>query len=329
MNNITINDIAQATGFSANTVSRALRDKPDISQETKALIRRAAAEMGYQKNIPASALRARKTDSIGVIIPDIRNPVYGSFYCGIEAVCQKHGCTAFLFNSSEKAEYELEAINTALCHRADGIILFPSGDSLPGIELMRARKLPFVFLARRLAGCGEPFAGSDDFLGGYMACRHMLEKGKRDFIIISGPHIISSFADRCEGFMRCLDENGISRNHAEIFQISPTLEDARTLIKDRLASRCRSRAIFALSDYMAIGAVKALNELDIRIPQDTAVMGYDNTESGALITPALTTVDIRARELGSKSAAQLFSLIAGVQQPDELLPPFMVTRSSV
>ena len=75
MNNITINDIAQATGFSANTVSRALRDKPDISQETKALIRRAAAEMGYQKNIPASALRARKTDSIGVIIPDIRNPV--------------------------------------------------------------------------------------------------------------------------------------------------------------------------------------------------------------------------------------------------------------
>ena len=119
---VTIKDIAAAAGFSANTVSRALRDMPDISDDTKKIIRETAVRMGYRKNVLASALRASHSYNIGVIVPDIQNPVYGSFYKGIETVCRQFNYTISLFNSNENVEDEERAVNTMISHQMDGVI---------------------------------------------------------------------------------------------------------------------------------------------------------------------------------------------------------------
>lgn len=332
-NIVTIKDIALATNFSANTVSRALRDMPDISEGTKQIIRDTAMRMGYRKNILASALRASHSYNIGVIVPDIQNPVYGSFYKGIETVCRQHNYTISLFNSNESIEDEERAVNTMISHQVDGAILFPTDKSQQNISVMQGSGIPFISLARYIKGENIRLVAGDDDRGGYIACEYLLGKGYTEFIVISGPHTISSFEDRCQGFARCLEEHGLNKHAARFIQIAPTWEEAYALTKNRLGSACRGKAIFALSDFMAMGAIKALRELELQVPRDAAIMGYDNVMDSNIVSPSLTTVDIRAAELGQISARRLLEIINNPQKRHEpireLLEPQLIVRESV
>ncbi len=331
-NIVTIKDIALATGFSANTVSRALRDMPDISDDTKKIIRESAVRMGYRKNILASALRASRSYNIGVIVPDIQNPVYGSFYKGIETVCRQSNYTISLFNSNESIEDEERAVNTMISHQMDGVILFPTNKSKSTMAMLQNNGIPYIALARYIKGESLPLVAGDDERGGYIAGEHLLSKGYTEFIVISGPHTISSFEDRYRGFIRCLTDHGIDKTQAQLFQIAPTWEEAYALTK-RLGTVCHGKAVFAFSDFMAMGSIKALREIGLHVPRDVAIMGYDNVEDSNIVNPSLTTVDIRATELGQISARRL---LEGIHDPKkrsepirELLEPQLIVRESV
>ncbi len=329
---VTIKDIAAAAGFSANTVSRALRDMPDISDDTKKVIRETAVRMGYRKNVLASALRASHSYNIGVIVPDIQNPVYGSFYKGIETVCRQFNYTISLFNSNENVEDEERAVNTMISHQMDGVILFPTYQSQPNMAVLQSNGIPYIALARYIRGENLPLVAGDDKRGGYVAGEYLLGKGYTEFIVISGPHVISSFEDRYRGFIRCLQEHGMDESRAQLFQIAPTWEEAYALTK-RLGNVCRGKAVFAFSDFMAMGSIKALREMGLRVPRDVAIMGYDNVEDSNIINPSLTTVDIRATELGQISARRLLECIHDPKKHSayirELLEPRLIVRESV
>lgn len=331
-NIVTIKDIAVSTGFSANTVSRALRDMPDISEDTKKIIREAAMRMGYRKNILASALRASHSYNIGVIVPDIQNPVYGSFYKGIETVCRQSNYTISLFNSNESIEDEERAVNTMISHQVDGVILFPTDKSQANIAVLQNNGIPCIALARHITGGNLPLVAGDDERGGYIAGEYLLGKGYTEFIVVSGPYTISSFEDRYRGFIRCLTEHTISSERVQLFQIAPTWEDAYSLVK-RLGGACRGKAMFAFSDFMAMGAIKALRESGLHVPRDVAIMGYDNVEDSNIVNPSLTTVDIRATELGQISARRLLARINDPKESStpirELLEPQLIVRESV
>lgn len=219
--NITIKDIATVTNFSVNTVSRALRDMPDISEATKKFIRETATAMGYKKNFLASTLRTNHSNTIGVIVPDMQNPIYSDFYKGIEKICKKFGYTIVLFNSNEDTEEEKSAIYAMLNYCVDGVILFPTNDSQQNVSILKSNNLPFVFLARSLNISMGNMVIADDYYGGYIACEHLISKGYDNFLILSGPHNISSFRDRCKGFVDCARKNNIAIENIEITQILP------------------------------------------------------------------------------------------------------------
>ena len=172
----------------------------------------------------------------------------------------------------------------------------------------------------------------DDERGGYIAGEYLLSKGYTEFIVISGPHTISSFEDRYRGFIRCLTDHGIDKTQAQLFQIAPTWEEAYALTK-HLGTVCHGKAVFAFSDFMAMGSVKALREIGLHVPRDVAIMGYDNVEDSNIVNPSLTTVDIRATELGQISARRLLECIHDPKKRSEpireLLEPQLIVRESV
>lgn len=330
---VTILDIAKETGFSANTVSRALRDMPDISEKTKEIIRNMAEQMGYTKNILASTLRTNRSQTIGVVMPDIQNPVFSGFYQGIENVCKQNGMTIFFMNSNENPDDEVKAVAQMISHKVDGVILCPSQDGNRGVDLLEASRMPYVLLARTSDNRVCNGVILDDFYGGYLACEHLISKGYTTFLQLCGARTISSFRERSKGFEKCMTDYNVPLKNTKVIETGWTWKDAYNVTKKMVRNGdFPYRAIFAFSDIFSIGVIKALGECGIRVPEDVAVIGFDNIEIGDMVSPSLTTVDIRMVDMGARSAHLMLKVIenddAGAKQSLTLKPRLVARRST-
>lgn len=329
---VTIKDIALQTKFSVNTVSRALRNMPDISKRTKAAILAKAKEMGYKKNFMASTLRTNKSHIIGVIMPDIKNPIYGGIYKGIESVSNKNGYTLFLANSNEKAAEEKREINAMLSHMVDGIILCPTMENTENFEFLRNSTTPFVLVGRTFAGKPANSVVNNDKRGGYLACEHLISKGHHSFLYLTGPLYISSCIDRRDGFLQCMNEHNIPESRLKVSITNPTVADAYTAMRALLEEGFNKRAIFAFSDFMALGVLKALREFDIAVPEQVAVIGYDDLEFCDLTTPGLTSIDLYKYRLGVCGMELMLEVLQkkqGASDKQIVLEPSLIVRGSV
>lgn len=207
---VTLKDIAQATGFSANTVSRALADKPDISEETKKVIREKASEMGYIANALASFLRSGVSRNIAIIVGDISNPHFSVMVKEMQTLLQRKGYNSIIFNTDEKAAMERQAITTSLSQNVDGIILCPAPGGEENIRFLQMHDKPFVMIGRHFSGQDASYVVCDDVNGGYAATRYLLERGHRNILFLNGPGGISSSAERLKGYRKALEEAGIA-----------------------------------------------------------------------------------------------------------------------
>lgn len=207
--NVTLKDIAQATGFSANTVSRALADKPDISEETKAVIREKASQMGYIANALASFLRSGVSRNIAILVGDISNPHFSVMVKEMQTLLQRRGYNSIIFNTEEKAAVEKQAITTSLSQNVDGIILCPAPGGEENIRFLQMHGKPFVMIGRHFTGEDASFVICDDVHGGYAAARYLLDRGHKDILFLNGPRGISSSAERLEGYRAALEEKGL------------------------------------------------------------------------------------------------------------------------
>ena len=329
---VTIKDIAYELNLSVNTVSRALRNMSDISQETKLRVLKKADEMKYTKNQLASTLRTQKSHMIGAIMPDILNPVYSGMYKGVEKICKDNGYTILLANTNESVYEEKKAINTIINHQADGIILCPSMENNSNMDALKRCGTPFVLIGRTFHDPEIYSVVNNDRRGGYLACEHLLSKGFRSFIYLSGPLYISSAIGRKDGFCDCMRENGLDPSELLTLETEPTWMGAYRAMEALLDTGVNKRAIFTFNDIMAMGVLKLFQEHGIAVPEQVAVIGYDDIDLCSLVTPGLSTIDICKYRLGVQGMTLLMNMITKEKIPDDekqmSFEPKVVARES-
>lgn len=303
---ITLRHIAQETGYSVNTVSKALRDAPDISDPTKERIREAAQRMGYVVNNMASALRSGFSNVLALIISDISNPFFGILCKEIELQASLYNYTVIIFNTEENAQREGRAIRTALSKGVDGVLLTPSQHSAQGISLLQEMGTPCVLIGRYFPQLPADAVLFDDAQGGYLAGMHLADQGYRNLLMLN-THGNTSAQDRANGFSRAMSQiEGI--RHRTVSLRSP-LGGCRDILSQEY-SKEPFDGIFAFSDLLAMEAVCALDQLGIPFGQ-IGVVGFDDIQSRLALPMPLTSVGADALQFGKALTELLMRRITG------------------
>ncbi|MGB9790188.1 LacI family DNA-binding transcriptional regulator [Thermotoga caldifontis] len=285
---ITIRDIAEEAGVSVNTVSRALNNKPDVSAETRRKVLEIARKLGYIRNSDAVLFRKGTTKTIGVVFEDSSNPFYAEVFKGIETSARKYGYQVILMNTERDYINELQAVETLLQKRVDGIIISPTQFDSKDIEKLVKLNYPFVILGVHFEGAKLDEVYSNDAKGGYLATRHLLERGRRKILMLNGFMYKSVARMRYEGYVRAMSEYGLQPYM--MVEIEEGYESAFNKIME--LKDTEFDALFCFNDVFAIAALKALRLLKRRVPEDVAVVGYDDISYAEFVQPSLTTVRI-------------------------------------
>ncbi|MGN0776485.1 MAG: LacI family DNA-binding transcriptional regulator [Candidatus Ventricola sp.] len=278
----TLQDIADRTGFTVNTVSRALKNKSDISAATREYIQQAADEMGYIRNQMASSLRSGRTKTLAVIVGGMSNPYYGVMADAIQDVAAEFGYSLFIFCSRDDSELELQMVETAISRQVDGILLFPCRGSERTIVRMKAAGVPYVLMARHLSSPEDDWVVCGEEEGACLATKHLIEAGHTRLGFLSSFDVVGSSEWRTKGFLRALDECGIPRENGQIARCTGDEEVRRQLTAWHESG---VTGVFVFCDMEAWIAVSILQREALSIPGDLAVIGFDNIQ-GILPIPA-------------------------------------------
>jgi len=323
----TLLDIAQRTGFTVNTVSRALKDKSDISVATREQIKAIADEMGYVRNRAASSLRSGRTKTIGVIVGGMSNPFYGIMTDAIQNAAAEHGYSILIFCSRDHIETELRMVETALSYQVDGILLFPCADSALTIKRLKAVGMPYALMARHLGRDEDDYVVCDDEEGGYLAARHLLEAGHTRLGFLSSFNVIYSSERRIHGFYRALDEFGIPRENGLTACCSGGVGAGQQLDYWR---QIGVTGMFVFCDEEAWRAVSYLQAQGHSIPRDMAIVGFDNIQGRLPIPAPLCSVEYNITGMAQSGIDLLRSRIHQSDLPPQhvVYPPSLVCRCS-
>lgn len=329
---VTIRDIAMALDVSISTVSRALKDNPEISKKTRDLVKQTAKEMKYRPNPIAVALKTSKSYTIGVIVPKIVSTFYAAVVEGIEEIADKHGYQVLVSSSNEDFEKEVKYVNGYLNSRADGVILSlaRSTENYDHIQRLQDLDVPTVLFDRTTKNLKIPRVVSDDAQAATKAVKHLIDGGAKKIAMLSGPNHLLIGRNRQRGYKKALADAGIPFEpelliHSE-FSVDNAINNAKLLLKNKEVD-----AIFCINDDLAIGSIYAAKELGLRVPEDVAVVGFYNSKRSRYMQPSITTVDMNPHEVGALSAGLLFEeILSGVVDNDKeiIVPSSLIIRDS-
>jgi len=328
---ITLEDIARRARVSLITASRALRGSSLVAAPTHERVLAAATELGYTPNLLARGLVQNRTSTVGVVILELSNPFFAPMVSAIETVAAKRGFLVVVGESARNEEGERRYVEQFQQLRIGGIIVTPVTPQVEHLAAARAAGTPVVVMGRRWDD-GD-YVTADNVEGGRLVARHLLSRGHRRIGLI-WPEEPGNTAmqDRVQGFRDVLGAAGLSVRAAWEIRTSTTLIEDGMEAADRLLSQAdRPSAIFVTTDREGMGVIHRLLERGIRIPEDIAVVGYDDIPFAACTQVPLTTVAIPMRRLGERSAEILFERLDGVGPPERqhvLLPPELVIRAS-
>lgn len=272
---VTLRDIARATGYTVNTVSRALNNKPDISRETSLKIQKTARELGYIRNWMAGALRTGRSNTIAVIVGDLSNPFFALMVADIEAAATEYGYTVIILCTQEEQAREENAIRVAIGRQVDGILLCPCQGEGDSVLLLKDSGLPFVLLSRHFNGLNSDALVCDEVEGGRLATRHLIAAGHRKLIFLSSFDWVSGIAERRQGFHEACLAAGIPETDRLIFSHAHGEQAADFLIKRQQEG---FTGVFAYCDMEAWNVITSLVKQQLRVPEDIAFVGYDNIQ---------------------------------------------------
>jgi len=304
---VTLKDIAIRTGFSVNTVSKALRGKEDISLKTRECIRKAAAEMGHVNNALAASLRLGYTNTIAVILGDIANPHFAILMKEIQVRAREHGYTSILFNTNEDSQMELDAIQTALNKNVDGIIICPSQKSPENLQYLQKTGVPFVLIGRHEAD--YPSVVCNDEAGGYLATKTLLDAGHRNILCLHGALYISSARERLAGFRRAFAELGLTPDENLVREVPVSAQGCASVLEALDAGGQTYSAIFAFSDLLAWDAWCYLQAQGKQVPRDCSIVGFDHIQSRLHLPLSLTSISSYKGQMSTSVVDLLVALI--------------------
>lgn len=330
----TIVDIANELGISPSTVSRALKDHPHISQSTKDKVKKMAAKMGYRRNALAAGLRNRHSNTIGLIVPRISMYFQSAVITAIQNTVGDLGYNLIICQSNDSYELEKELVNTLYSSRIEGVIVACTmyTTDFSHFKIFTENRIPVVFYDRVPRDFPAHIIRGDDYQGGYMVGKYLLEKGCRDIAFVNGVLSCNLYLDRLAGLKAALKEAKVTLKKTRFFSHQLTVEKAEKTIEKIFSKKPYPDAIFSANDSGAIAAVQMAHKLGIKIPEDIKIIGYSNDPRSRIISPDITSVEQYPAEMGTLAAKTLVQL---VQQPhlsgkymETLMPVKLIVRGS-
>jgi len=329
---VRLKDIAQMTGVSVMTVSKALRDEPDVSAETKAKIKTLAQQLGYVPDSSAQGLRTKTTKLFGLVIPAATNPVYARVVFALEERAFELGYDLLITQTLNKAEREETCLRRLLSRRVDGLFITPvyrfEAEARIYKEIM-ARNTPAVVL-----GPPAPFCKSfvsieiEEITASYNITKHLIELGHKKIAYLTGPPAAPWAHERFEGYRRAHREAGIEVDDKLVFAAGSTLEDGTKATLQMLNEGCHPTAIQAVSDTVAIGCAETLLQQGLKIPDDISIAGFGNIMAAEFYRVPLTTVSQPKYRLGIAAVDAMMNLLRGEKAVSRRLPAELVLRGS-
>jgi len=312
---VTIEEIARAAGVSTATVSRALHGTYPVKESTKQRIHRLAIEMNYRPNIIARSLRTEQTSTIGIIVDDIASPFTPRIIRGINDYLQEHNYFSVILNADRRLESETSALHNLLSRSIDGVILVESflRGANPTLDL--AGK-PYVFVHRLFSGGGGNSVMVDELYGSQLAINHLLELGHKRIAHIAGPAGWDAAEARLAGYKEALDRGGVTYDPALVRWGNWLSDGGYTKASELLMLEEPPTAIFAANDQLALGAIYAARDMGLKVPDDLAVIGYDNQQIAEIARPDISTVTLPCYEMGIAAARILLDCLSGFPLPD-------------
>jgi len=308
---VSIKDIATAAGVSHSTVSRALSDSPLVKDETKARIQRLAREMGYFPDAIARSLVTQRTHSVGVVVTTITDPFVAEVVQGIEDTAQADDYSVILASSASEPERELAAVEMLRAKRVDSVIVTSSRVGALYLEHLERIGVPVVLVNNHNEQSGRyTFSVSvDNEHGGHLATAHLIEQGHRRVAYVSGPADHSDDAERLAGCLRALDEAGIPFDSALVIPGNGRLDGGGRALALLTDMADPPGAVFCYNDMTAIGLMSAARRAGLSVPEELAVVGFDDIPLAAHCCPSLTTVAQPQRDMGRQAMDMALALM--------------------
>lgn len=337
MKRASMSDVAFEVGVSETTVSHALSGKRHVSEETIARVREACERLNYRPSHMARSFRSKRTFTIALIVPDLCNPFYPSLARGLQDVLFESGYQTLICDSDSRAVMEESLIDQAIERQVDGIVIAPILATMPP-KLLAMPQMPVVVISSSHAVAQQVLqqsnidsASSDDEGGMLLAAEHLIRQGHRRIGYITAPMSLGPAQRRFDGFRRALRRADCPLDDRIVATTSFTREGGSQGLRQIMEDSDPPTAVLCANDLLAIGAMDFAADRGIRIPEDLAVVGYDDIESASLVSPRLTTIHVQTRVLGKACGQFLVDRMTGAYSgpPRQvLIPNTLVTRDS-
>lgn len=328
----TLKDVAQEAEVSISTVSRALNNSEKVHPETKAHVREVADKLGYKRSRVARRLRLEdgKASLIGLVIPDIQNPFFADVTRGVEDIAQAQDYGLLLSNSDEDPDKQRLALDILQTEDVDGVIVPPVSEKDPALNQLVETDIAVVCVDRRLRNAPVDTIASDNQQGAYRAVSHLINLGHDRIAFIGGIPQISTLTERQQGYKQALAEHGLPIDSKLVKQADSGEERGRQFTEELLALQDPPTAIFSGNNLTTLGVLAALNERDVAVPEEMALVGYDDVPWAQALNPPPTVVDQPGYEMGRRAAE---ILLEGLQDPGgapvtRTLEPELIVRRS-
>jgi LacI family transcriptional regulator len=330
----TIHDIARKLNITASTVSRALKDHPRISLETKKAVIKAAQKLNYQPNHIAAALRNGRSNIIGIIVPTADRTFFSSVVRGIEEIANTSKYNVMICQTYDNYEKEVATVEALLNARVDGIIASHAKETQDFSHFLKVKErgLPLIFFDRSNDELEVSHVVIDDYIGGYKATEHLIQQGCKRIAHFTNSRKISIYKERLRGYRDALLNSGIKYDESLVVESNLQLEDGRDSMLQLLNLPELPDAVFSASAFGIMGALQVCREKNIKVPDQVALVGFSNEPFTSFTEPALTTVDQHSMRIGNAAAEIFLEEIASEYKqfiPQKIvLKPELIIRSS-
>lgn len=330
---ITIVDVAKRAGVSKTTVSRIINGNyGNATEETIERVRKVIEELDYRPNSLAKGLKQVKTNVIGIILSNLLNPFWVRVLEGVEDTCRSKGYSLMICNSNDDPAVEEEHIRSFRLRQVDGIIINPTAQNFKLFESMLDHHYPLVTINRKLMELSVDSVVMNNVRGARIATEHLLSQGRRKIaLIVYPPHGITPRLDRIEGYKQALLNNGVPLDQTTIHIVNEVKGEAKRKVQELLEGEHAPDAIFSTNNMMSLEILEGIKESGRSIPEDVALVGYDETVWSKHLNPPLTTVSQPALEMGQEATKRLIAIIEA-KEPLEprtaVLEPHLIIRES-